>query len=62
MKTENWFQLRVEKHTSKEHAENALADSLMAMSQVPVPDVTCELAEVGAMFAVLDALRRERGR
>jgi hypothetical protein len=32
------------------------------MSQIPVPDVTRELAEVGATFAVFDALRRKRGR
>ena len=31
----------------------------MTMSQVP--DVNRELAEVGAMFAVFDVLRRERG-
>ena len=31
----------------------------MTMSQIP--DVNRELAEVGAMFAVADALRRRRG-
>jgi hypothetical protein len=45
---------------SKEHEENALADVLMTMSQIP--DVNRELAEVGAMFAVVDALRRKGGR
>jgi hypothetical protein len=45
---------------SKEHEENALADILMTMSQIP--DVNRELAEVGAMFAVVDALRRKGGR
>jgi len=30
----------------------------MTMSQIP--DVNRELAEIGAMFAVLDALRRKR--
>jgi len=34
----------------------------MTMSQIPVPDVTRELAEVRAMFEVVDALRRKRGR
>jgi hypothetical protein len=34
----------------------------MTMSQIPVRDVTRELAEVGAMLAVFDALRRKRGR
>ena len=32
----------------------------MTMSQIP--DVNRELAEVGAMFAVVDVLRRKRGR
>jgi len=32
----------------------------MTMSQIP--DVNLEFAEVGAMFAVLDALRRSGGR
>jgi len=32
----------------------------MTMSQIP--DVNRELAEVGAMLAVFDALRRSRGR
>ena len=46
-------------NTSKEHEQNALADILMTMSQIP--DVNRELAEVGAMFAVFDALLRKRG-
>ena len=50
----------IEENTSKEHEQNALADILMTMSQIP--DVNRELAEVGAMFAVFDALRRSRGR
>jgi hypothetical protein len=32
----------------------------MTMSQTPLPDVNRELAEVGAMFSVFDALRRKR--
>jgi hypothetical protein len=32
----------------------------MTMSQIP--DVNLELAEVGAMFAVVDVLRRDRER
>ena len=45
-------------NTCKEHEQNALPDILMTMPQIP--DVNRELAEVAAMFAVLDALRRER--
>ena len=44
--------------TVKQCEQNALPDILMTMSQIP--DVNRELAEVGAMFAVFDALRRER--
>ena len=47
-------------NASKEHEQNALPDILMTMSQIP--DVNRELAEVGAMFAVFDVLRRNRGR
>jgi hypothetical protein len=50
----------IDRNTSKEHKGNALADILMTMSQIP--DVNRELAEVGAMFSVFDALRRKRGR
>jgi hypothetical protein len=32
----------------------------MTMSQIPVPDVNRELAEVGAVFWVFDALRCNR--
>jgi hypothetical protein len=49
----------IEENTSKEHEQNALPDILMTMSQIP--DVNRELAEVAAMFAVFDALRRKRG-
>jgi hypothetical protein len=52
----------IDKNTSKEHEENALRDILMTMSQIPVPDVTRELAEVGAMLSVFDAIRRTRER
>ncbi len=52
----------IDENTSKEHEENAFPDILMTMSQIPLPDVNRELAEVGAMFAVFDTLRRERGR
>ena len=48
----------IDENTSKEHEQNALPDILMTMSQIP--DVNGELAEVSAMFAVFDALRRER--
>ena len=52
----------IDENTSKEHEQNALADILMTMSQIPVPDVNRELAEVGAVFWVFDALRRSGGR
>ena len=44
-------------NTSKEHEQNAFPETLMTMSQIP--DVNRELAEVGAMFAVFDVLRRK---
>jgi len=50
----------IEENTSKEHEQNALADILMTLSQIP--DVNRELAEVGAMFSVIDAIRRTRER
>jgi hypothetical protein len=48
----------IDENTSKQHEQNVLPDILMTMSQIP--DVNRELAEVGAMFSVFDALRRER--
>ena len=48
----------IDQNTSKEHEQNALPDILMTMSQIP--DVNRELAELGAMFSVFDALRRGR--
>ena len=48
----------IEQNTSKQHEQNALPDILMTMSQIP--DVNRELAEVAAMFAVCDAVRRNR--
>jgi hypothetical protein len=50
----------IEENTSKEHEQNAFPDILMTMSQIP--DVNREFAEVGAMFAVFDVLRRNRRR
>jgi hypothetical protein len=50
----------VGKNTSKEHEEDAFPDILMTMSQIP--DANRELAEVGEMFAVFNALRRRGGR
>ena len=50
----------IDENTSKEHKQNALPDILMTMSQIL--DVNRELAEVGAMFAVFDVLRRNGGR
>jgi hypothetical protein len=46
--------------TSKKLEQNALPDILVTMSQIP--DVNREFAEVQAMFAGFDALRRNRGR
>ena len=46
----------IEENTSNEHEQTALPDILMTMSQIP--DVNRELAEVGAMFAAFDVLRR----
>ncbi len=47
----------IDENTSKQYEENALADILMTMSQIP--DVNRELAEVGAMFAVFRAVKGE---
>ncbi|MGB5368055.1 MAG: hypothetical protein WBN14_17475, partial [Polyangiales bacterium] len=49
----------IDETTSKEHEQNALADILMTMSQIP--DVNRELAEIGAVHAIFAAVRRERG-
>jgi hypothetical protein len=46
----------IEQNTSKEREENALPDILMTMSQIS--DVNRELADVGAMLAVLSAFRQ----
>jgi hypothetical protein len=47
----------IEENTSKEHEQNTLADILMTMSQIP--DVSRELAEVGAMFDVFRMVKDE---
>jgi hypothetical protein len=49
----------IDENTSKEQEENALADTLMTMSQIPVPDVTRELAEVAALHALFTAVQRK---
>ena len=46
-------------NTSKEHEQNALPDILMTMSQIPVPDVALELAEVSALHALFRAVARD---
>jgi hypothetical protein len=46
-------------NTSKEHEGNALPDILMTMSQISLPDVTCEFVEVWAMFDVFRAVKGE---
>ena len=48
----------IERNTSKEHEQNALPDILMTMSQIPVPDVTQELADVWALHALFAAAQR----
>jgi hypothetical protein len=48
----------IEQNTSKEHEQNALADILMTMSQILVPDVTQELADVWALHALFAAAQR----
>ena len=50
-----------DKNTSKEHEENAFADVLMTMSQIPLPEVSRELAEVWSLHALFGAAKRERG-
>jgi hypothetical protein len=49
----------IDENTSKEHEQSALADILMTMSQIPVPDVTGELAEVSALHALFRAVARD---
>jgi hypothetical protein len=49
----------IEENTSKEHEQNAFPDILMTMSQIPVPDVNRELAEVRAMFEVFRVVKGE---
>ena len=48
----------IDQNTSKEHEQNALPDILMTMSQIPVPDVTQELADVWALHALFAAAQR----
>ena len=47
----------IDENTSKEHEQNALPDILMTMSQIP--DVNRELAEVGAVIAVIRGVKSE---
>ncbi|MGB5367347.1 MAG: hypothetical protein WBN15_01065 [Polyangiales bacterium] len=47
-----------DENTSKEHERNALPDILMTMAQIPVPDVTQELADVWALHALFAAAQR----
>jgi len=48
----------IDENTAKEHEQNALPDILMTMSQIPVPDVTQELAAVSALHALFAAVQR----
>jgi hypothetical protein len=52
-------QTGIDPNTSKEHEENALPDILMTMSQIPVPDVALEVAEVCALHAFFRAVARD---
>ena len=45
--------------TVKQCEQNVLADVLTTRSQIP--DVNRELAEMGALYAIFAAVRRERG-
>jgi hypothetical protein len=47
----------IDENASKEHEQNALADILMTMSQIP--DVNRELAETRSMHALFAAVKRE---
>jgi hypothetical protein len=44
--------------TVKQCEQNALPDVLMTMSQIPVPDVTQELADFWALHALFAAAQR----
>ena len=48
----------IEENTSKEHEGNALPDIPMTMSQISLPDVTQELADVWALPALFAAAQR----
>ena len=48
----------LDENTFKEHEQNALPDIPMTMSQIPVPDVTQELADVWALHALFAAAQR----
>ena len=47
----------IDENTSKEHEQNALADILMTMSQIP--DVNRELAETQSMHGLFATVKRE---
>jgi hypothetical protein len=49
----------IDEKSSKQHEENGLPDILMTMSRTPLPDVTRELAEVGAVIAVIRGVKSE---
>jgi hypothetical protein len=49
----------IDENKSKEHEQSALPDILMTMSQIPVPDVALELAEVSALHALFRAVARD---
>jgi hypothetical protein len=49
----------IDENTFKEHEENASPDNLMRMSQIPVLDVTLELAEVFALHGLFRAVARD---
>jgi hypothetical protein len=49
----------IDENTSEEREQNALPDILMTMSQIPVPDVALELAEVSALRALFRAVARD---
>ena len=48
--------------TVKQYEQNALADILMTMSQMPVPDVARELTEASALHGLFAAVQRDEER
>jgi hypothetical protein len=52
----------IDENASKEHEQNAFPDILMTMSQIPVPDVTRELAAMWTLQLLFRAVKSGPGR